>query len=103
MLSNDGVSYRVPNWTSGETFSACVKTHLSDGTYTYNISKDGVVIAQNQTGSSYTYTENDNGFHEYHLTTNYFSGESQLMLFISGCVDVNYAFRDRGCAVRLVR
>ena len=76
LLSDDGVTYYVPDWLSGKTFSAGVKTHLSNGTYTYNISKDGIEIAKNQSGSSYSYTENDNGFHEYHLTTNYFGGES---------------------------
>ncbi len=77
MLSDDGVTYYVPNWGDGGTYSACVKTFLTDGTFTYNISKDGVKIAGNQSGSSYNYTENDNGFHEYHLTTNYLGGESR--------------------------
>ncbi|MBP9994151.1 MAG: M6 family metalloprotease domain-containing protein [bacterium] len=77
MLSDDGITYFVPNWDGGNTYSACVKTFLTDGTFTYNISKDGVKIAEDQSGSSYNYTENDNGFHEYHVTTNYFGMESQ--------------------------
>lgn len=77
MLSNDGVTYYVPNWNGGNTFSACVKTFLTNGTFTYNISKDGTKIVENQSGSSYFYNETQNGFHEYHVTTNYLGGESQ--------------------------
>ncbi|MCQ2307019.1 MAG: M6 family metalloprotease domain-containing protein [Bacteroidales bacterium] len=77
MLSNDGVTYYVPNWNGGNTFSACVKTFLTNGTFTYNISKDGTKIVENQSGSSYFYNETQNGFHKYHVTTNYLGGESQ--------------------------
>lgn len=73
LYSSDGIS-----WVNyALNYSWTIFTTITDGTFTYNISKDGVVIAQNQTGSSYTYTENDNGFHEYHLTTNYCGDESQ--------------------------
>lgn len=77
LLSDDGVTYYVPDWGDGSTFSACVKTFFTDGTFTYNISKGGTKIAENQSGSSYSYTESDNGFHKYHVTTNYLGGESQ--------------------------
>lgn len=73
LYSSDGISwvnyYLNYSWT--------IFTTITDGTFTYNISKDGVAVAQNQSGSSYNYTENDSGFHKYHVTTNYLGGESQ--------------------------
>ncbi len=73
LYSSDGIS-----WVNyALNYSWTIFTTITDGTFTYNISKDGVAVAQNQSGSSYNYTENDNGFHEYHVTTNYLGGESQ--------------------------
>lgn len=78
LLSNDeGATYFTPNWSGGYRFSASIIVEMTDGEYSYNIYKDGAEIAENRSGSSYNYTENDNGFHEYHVTTNYLGGESQ--------------------------
>lgn len=78
LLSNDeGATYYSPNWDNDQRFSASIVVGMTDGDYSYNIYKDGVKIAEDQSGSSYNYTENDNGFHEYHVTTNYFGMESQ--------------------------
>lgn len=78
LLSNDeGATYYSPNWSGGQRFSASIIVEMTDGDYSYNIYKDGVKIAEDQSGSNYNYTENDNGFHEYHVTTNYFGMESQ--------------------------
>lgn len=73
LYSDGGISWNNHDKNCSWTIFATA----TDGTFTYNISKDGVEIAQDQSGSSYNYTENDNGFHEYHVTTNYFGMESQ--------------------------
>lgn len=61
----------------GAGVSWLMKTNITDGTYTYNVYNDGVKIAENQTNPNYSYTESNNGFHEYYVTTNYFGNESQ--------------------------
>ncbi|MDO5342421.1 MAG: C10 family peptidase [Bacteroidia bacterium] len=65
------------SFSQADGVSWLMRTNITDGTFTYNISKDGVKIAENHSGSSYSYNESENGFHEYHVTTNYFGNESQ--------------------------
>ena len=53
-----------------------IKTYLTDGTYTYNLYRDGNAVANNLTGNTYTDANLADGFYDYHVTTNYFGGES---------------------------
>ena len=53
-----------------------MKTFITDGTYTYNLYRDGNVVANNLTGNTYTDTNLPDSFYDYHVTTNYFGGES---------------------------
>ena len=53
-----------------------IKTYLTDGTYTYNLYRDGTAVTDNLTGNTYTDANLPDGFYDYHVTTNYFGGES---------------------------
>lgn len=53
-----------------------MKTYITDGTYTYNLYRNNNVVASNLTGSTYTDSNLPDGFYDYHVTTNYFGGES---------------------------
>ena len=53
-----------------------IKTFLTDGIYTYNLYQDGVKIADNLTGTTYTATLNDNAANLFTLKTNYYGGET---------------------------
>jgi len=92
LLSDDGVTYQVPEWSGGNIYSASVKVVMTGGSYSYNIYNDGVKMIENQSSSSYSYTENDNGFHEYHVTTNYFGRESQPSNPVNVAVGTNTQF-----------
>ena len=66
----------VDNNNESHTCSWLMKTFITDGTYTYNLYRDGNVVANNLTGNTYTDTNLPDGFYDYHVTTNYFGGES---------------------------
>ena len=53
-----------------------IKTYITDGTYTYRLYRDDDAVATNISGSPYTNNNVPVGFFNYHLTTNYFCGES---------------------------
>ena len=53
-----------------------IRTYLTDGTYTYNLYRDNNPVATNLTGNTYTDSNLPDGFYDYHVTTNYFGGES---------------------------
>ena len=53
-----------------------IKTYITDGTYTYNLYRDDNVVATNINGNTYTNVNVPVGFFNYHVTANYFCGES---------------------------
>ena len=53
-----------------------IKTYVTNGTYTYRLYRDDHAVATNISGSPYTNNNVPVGFFNYHLTTNYFCGES---------------------------
>ena len=53
-----------------------IKTYLTNGTYTYRLYRDGNAVATNIIGNTYTNSNVPVGFFNYHVTTNYFCGES---------------------------
>ena len=59
-----------------ENISWLIKTNISDGTYTYDVFRNGSPIATNKTQTSY----NDNnlavGTYNYYVKTNYYGGQS---------------------------
>ena len=63
-------------WVFMTDRSWLIKTFVTNGTYTYRLYRDGHTIATNISGSPYTNNNVPVGFFNYHLTTNYFCGES---------------------------
>ena len=59
-----------------EDWSWMMKTYLTDGTYTYNLYRNGDAVATDLSGNIYTDTNLPDGIYDYHVTTNYFGGES---------------------------
>ena len=53
-----------------------IRTYLTDGTYTYNLYRNGDAIATNLSNITCTDSNLPDGFYDYHVTTNYFGGES---------------------------
>lgn len=53
-----------------------IKTYITNGTYTYKLYRDNNVVANNINNSSYTDSNVPIGFFNYHVTTNYYSFES---------------------------
>ena len=71
LFSNYGVT-----WTPGTNRSCMMKTYLTDGTYTYNLYRNGNAVVTNLTGNTYIDNNLPDGVYDYHVTTNYFGGES---------------------------
>ena len=62
-------------WGSNQ-YSWLMKTYITDGTYTYNLYRNGVAVATNLNGNSYNDNNLTNGTYDYYVSTNYFCGES---------------------------
>ena len=75
LYSYDGVTWRY-DFNQNELRSWLIKTYITDGTYTYNLYRDGNAVANNLTGNTYTDTNLPDGIYGYHVTTNYYGGES---------------------------
>lgn len=58
------------------SYSWTIKISITDGTYTYNLYRDGTMVAGNLNGTTYADNGLTGGPHEYHVTTNYYGGES---------------------------
>ncbi len=72
LYSQSGVS----SWSRLNDRSWLMKTYLTDGTYTYNLYRNGNAVATDLSGNTYTDTNLPDGIYDYHVTTNYFGGES---------------------------
>ena len=87
------LSYDITSWTlTYDGVAWLIRTCLTDGTYTYNLYQDGVMIADSLTETSYSVTLNDNAANLFTLTTNYYGGEtrhSNWAGFAKGNVSVN--------------
>ena len=53
-----------------------INTYLTDGVYTYNVYRDGTVIAGNVNGTSYSDNNLADGTYTYYVKTNYYGGET---------------------------
>lgn len=71
LISSNGLT-----WTYISNKSWMIKTHITDGTYTYNLYRNNNVIANGLNGNSYTDSNLPDGYYNYHVTTNYYGGES---------------------------
>lgn len=54
-----------------------IRTYLTDGTYTYNLYRDGQPIANHIASTHYTDSDLPGGTYTYHLKTNYYGGETE--------------------------
>ena len=72
LYSQSGVS----SWSRLNNRSWLIKTYLTDGTYTYNLYRNGNAVATNLTDNTYTDSNLPDGIYDYQVTTNYFGGES---------------------------
>ena len=54
-----------------------IRTYVSDGTYTYNIYRNGSRIASNVSGTSYNNNNLSTGVYNYYVKTNYYAGETE--------------------------
>ena len=53
-----------------------IKTCLTDGSYTYNIFRNGSSIANNVSNVTYSDNNLSSGLYNYHVTTNYYGGQT---------------------------
>lgn len=72
LSSTDGVFYSP----IGENISWLFRTNISDGTYTYNVYRDGSQVASNVSQTNYTDQNLSYGTYEYTVRTNYYGGLS---------------------------
>lgn len=82
-------------WTSKEDVSWPFEITLSDDTYSYNLYRDGNVIAQNLSNTTYNDNGLDDGYYRYHVTTNYYgnvSAPSNVAMATVG--NSNYFYQD---------
>ena len=63
-----------------------IRTFVSDGTYTYNIYRNGTCIANHVNGTSYSDTNLADGTYSYYLKTNYYAGESESSNQVSATI-----------------
>lgn len=63
-------------WSFCTDKSWLIKTYITDGTYTYNLYRNGTALATQLTGNTYSDANLPEGSFNYHVTTNYFGGES---------------------------
>ena len=54
-----------------------IRTYLTDGTYTYNLYRDGTAIASDIDGTQYTDSNRPDGTYAYYVKTNYYGGETE--------------------------
>ncbi|MGN0032513.1 MAG: C10 family peptidase [Candidatus Limimorpha sp.] len=84
LYSSNGTGY-----SAIDNISWLIKTNISDGTYTYDIFRNGSTIATNYTQTSY----NDNnlavGTYNYSVKTNYYGGQSNASNTATAVVNNN--------------
>ena len=54
-----------------------IRTYLTDGSYTYNLYRDGTAIANDMGSTQYTDSDLPDGTYDYYVTTKYYAGESE--------------------------
>ena len=83
VYSSDGIyfedqdAYSAPGTLFGEGVSFLIRTHITDGAYTYNVYRDGEKIANEIKENSYDDTDLEFGVYEYSVETNYFGGSAK--------------------------
>lgn len=72
------ISTSLNNWAYvNRNISWCIRTYLTDGTYTYNLYDGTTQLASGLTETTYTHASPaQNAAHQYTVKTNYYGGES---------------------------
>ena len=72
------ISKTGDRWTKhgDNNISWLIRTFMTDGTYTYRVYRNNSIIAASVNGTSYTDSNLQSGTYNYHITTNYYGGES---------------------------
>ena len=76
---NEGNYYSTNPTSSVYTWSNVaflIRTFVTDGTYTYNVYRNDLCIANNVNGTSYSDADVMDGAYSYYLKTNYYGGET---------------------------
>ena len=63
----------IGNWDNA---AFLIRTYISDGTYTYNVYRNGSCIANSVTNTNYHDNNLANGVYNYYVKTNYYAGET---------------------------
>ncbi len=69
-------SYNGTSWNQWEGRTWPIAAGITDGTYTYNLYRNGEAIATAMSGTTYTDPNRNNAANYYTVTTNYFGRES---------------------------
>lgn len=67
-----------------------IRTYLTDGTYTYNIYRNGSNIASDVSNTSYNDNNLSNGSYTYFVKTNYYAGETAASNSVTAQVNVTW-------------
>ena len=67
-----------------------INTYLTDGTYSYNIYRNGTNITNNVSNTSYSDNNLPNGSYTYYIKTNYYAGESAASNSVTAQVEVTW-------------
>ena len=72
------ISTSLNSWDNvNDNISWCIRTYLTDGTYTYNLYDNGTIVASDISGSSYNVANPaSNTVHQYTVKTHFDNGES---------------------------
>ena len=71
-MTTDPTSWVINN----QGIAFLIRTHLTDGVYTYNLYRDGSNIASNVSETTYSDNNLTEGVYSYYVKTNYYGGET---------------------------
>ena len=86
-LSDTGDAWTQNTHNGSSNISWLIKTHLTDGTYTYRVYRNNTAVATNVSGTTYTDSNLAIGTYSYYVTTNYYGGESDASNTVNVVID----------------
>ena len=86
------------SWVSTfDNIAFLIRTYLTDGTYSYNIYRNGSNIASNVSATTYNDNDLTNGTYTYYVKTNYYAGESAASNSVTAQVNVTWCTINTSC------